>query len=145
LWVPAIGALLAGPAFGFGFVQTRWQSAAVFFVIGGISTCTYYGPTSAVIHAIVEPRMRATAIAICAFVLLILGTALGPSFVGLLSDQLGSQIATSGCLDTVVVTSCYSEPADGLRLALIIVSPLYAWAAAHYAIAARHIHGVTVN
>lgn len=116
LWVPAIGALVAGPAFAIGLLQTDLRIAALCFTIGGIGACSWYGPSSAVMHSVAEPRMRATAVAICALIVLAFGIALGPAVVGLLSDRLGT--------------------GQGLRWALVLVSPFYFWAALHYAFGA---------
>jgi MFS family permease len=95
-----------------------WAAAIPFFVIGGIGACCWYGPGSAVMHRSVEPRMRATAVALAALITLGLGIAIGPPAVGLLSDKFGE---------------------DGLSTALLVVSPMYLWAACHFALGARHL------
>jgi MFS family permease len=117
LWVPALGALISGPAFACG-LMLDWAAAIPFFVIGGIGACCWYGPGSAVMHRSVEPRMRATAVALAALITLGLGIAIGPPAVGLLSDKFGE---------------------DGLSTALLVVSPMYLWAACHFALGARHL------
>ena len=66
--------------------------------------------------------MRAVAAALLLLVMNIIGLGLGPVAVGVLSDALQ---ATHG--------------ADSLRLALLVVPPVYLWAAWHYNAAARTI------
>jgi MFS family permease len=81
--------------------------------------------------------MRATAIAIFAFIVLIFGVALGPAFVGYLSDRFGAYLTVHACPTNGAMLVC--DAADGLRPALIALSPLYLWAALHYVIAARKL------
>jgi MFS family permease len=132
--VPALGSLVAAPAFFVGFTQTNPASAAIFFVIGGIGATTWYGPTMSIVHGLMESRMRATATALIGFVMLIFGVAMGPAIVGLLSDDFGAMLTTQPC---PAPNLCGANGNEGLRLALIVVTPLYLWAAIHYALAAR--------
>ncbi len=54
--VPACGLLIAGPLFALGFVQTTWEAAAPLLAIPGMFSSTYFAPTYAVAHNIVQPR-----------------------------------------------------------------------------------------
>jgi len=80
----------------------------------------FIAPTYAAVQSLAEPTMRATAAALLLLCGSLIGLGLGPVLVGLLSDTL--------------------QPAHGaasLRLALLVVVPLYLWAAAHYFAASR--------
>ena len=78
-------------------------SLAVFvpaFLLGAVALYLYNGPMTALRQNIVLPSLRASAIMLGLFVAHLLGDAVSPTVIGILSDQLGS-----------------------LRLALLIVSP----------------------
>ena len=82
--------------------------------------CFYLAPTFAAVQSLAEPGMRALAAALLLLVGNLVGLGLGPVLVGLISDVL--------------------QPAHGvesLRLALLVVVPLYLWSAAHYFAASR--------
>jgi len=85
-------------------------SLAVFvpaFLLGSIALYLYNGPMTALRQNIVLPGLRASAIMVGLFIAHLLGDAISPTVVGLLSDGLGS-----------------------LRLALLIVSPTLLFVAA---------------
>jgi MFS family permease len=103
-------ALLAGQAAG----------AIALLVVPAAALAVYLGPTFAMVQSLVEPTMRAFAAALLLFVASLVGLGAGPVVVGLLSDALR---ATHG--------------PESLRLALLVVVPLYLWSAAHYLAASR--------
>ena len=83
----AAGFLLAAPA---GIVMILAQDPAVFlpalfFAVGFL--VLYIGSVNAVIHNVVHPTLRATAVAIFVFVINLGGAALSPAIVGLVSDR----------------------------------------------------------
>jgi predicted MFS family arabinose efflux permease len=82
----------------------------------------YIGPTFAMVQSVVEPRMRAVAAALLLLVGNIVGLGLGPLAVGLLSDALQP-----------------GHGSESLRLALLVVPPIYLWGAYHYWRAGRTI------
>jgi len=94
-----IGALLvADSALALLLLTVHW------FIMGCGAPAAYSS-----IHGLVQPRIRATAVAIFMFVLNLVGLGLGPLCFGLLSDALSA----SGL-----------GPADGLRWSLILMSML---------------------
>jgi predicted MFS family arabinose efflux permease len=105
-----VAALLAGQAAG----------TVALLVVPAAALAVYLGPTFAMVQSLVEPTMRAFAAAVLLFVGSLIGLGAGPVLVGLLSDALR---ATHG--------------AESLRLALLVVVPLYLWSAAHYLAASR--------
>jgi predicted MFS family arabinose efflux permease len=80
----------------------------------------YLGPTFAMVQSLVEPTMRAFAAAVLLFVGSLVGLSAGPVVVGMLSDALRA-----------------AHGPESLRLALLVVVPLYLWSAAHYFAASR--------
>lgn len=79
---------LAGPiALGSVFVSSSW--ASICFAAGTLLLLSVpFGAIAANVFSVVRPRMRATAGAVSLFATSLLGFGLGPSCVGILSDQL---------------------------------------------------------
>ena len=82
----------------------------------------YGGPTLAMAHGVVSPRMRALTTSIFFFVLNLIGLGLGPWLLGRISDALHPT---------------YGE--ESLRYAILLFFSIYVWSAAHYLRAARYI------
>jgi predicted MFS family arabinose efflux permease len=81
------GFLLAAPA---GVVMMLARDAAVFLpalFLAVTFLVLYIGSVNAVIHNVVHPTLRATAIAIFVFIINLGGAALSPAVVGLVSDR----------------------------------------------------------
>ena len=107
-------------------------------------------PTMATMQNLAEPRMRATTTAVTALVIGIFGAGLGPTVAGVLSDHFAARAFDgpaffascpggrgAGGIGTPLDTACITASAQGLRLALISVLGVFAWAALHYWRAAR--------
>lgn len=148
-WAPAIGMLLAGPAYILGFIQQSWTAAILVLILPGLFSGVYYGPTFALTHNLVEPRMRATATALVSLTMSLIGMTTGPVVTGWLSDLFAARAFTlgdyavlcpgGGSKATALADACRVASASGIRTALIIVVALLWWAAAHYLLAARAI------
>ena len=82
----------------------------------------FSGPTFAMTQSLVDPAMRATAAAIMLFFFTVIGLGLGPLVTGLISDSIRPSLG-----------------GGSLRLALLWVSPLCAWAGCHYFLAAASV------
>jgi predicted MFS family arabinose efflux permease len=82
------------------------------------------GPLFATIQTLVEPRMRALAVASMYFSCNLIGLGLGPLAVGVLSDGLAPQFAE-----------------NSLRYALLAFTPGYMWCAWHFWRASRTVIG----
>jgi len=83
----AAGFLLAAPA-GIVMILAREPAVflpALFFAVAFL--VLYIGSVNAVIHNVVHPGLRATAVAIFVFVINLGGAALSPAVVGLVSDR----------------------------------------------------------
>lgn len=147
-WAPGIAMLFAGPAYILGFLQTEWLMAIAVLILPGLFSGVYFGPTFAVTHNLVDPRMRATATAILSLIMSIVGMTTGPVLTGWLSDMFAARSFSLGDFATLCPTAapktelgdaCRVASATGIRTALIIIVTLFWWAALHYFLAARNI------
>lgn len=120
LFVGGISTLVMVPFQFMVFLHSEiWVVIASMFaasVMGGM----FLGPSFAIAHAMVAPRMRAVASATLLFVINIIGMGLGPYVVGILSDLLGP-----------------SYGIDSLRYALCIALTVNIWSSVHYFLGAR--------
>ncbi len=154
-WVPALGTAIGFPLVATAFTQGQWPVAVGLIFIATVTLSMWNGPTFAVVHGIVEPRMRATASA-CVFLLMnLVGQGLGPAAVGLLSDRFAARLFTQGqfalaCaaggahgpaapLQGRFAAACHEASAYGIRYAMLAVSVVLVWSSVHYFLASRHL------
>lgn len=120
LWLPMAGYLVAIPFALLTLLAPHWplaftaQFLAIFFGASG------GGASLAALQGQAEPHRRATAAALMLILSSLIGLGLGPVAVGFLSDRLEPRLG-----------------ADSLRAALVAATAIYAWAALHFALAAR--------
>ena len=137
-FVPAIGLCLAGPLTSAAFLQTQIAPLAVLFLAGSTFNAFNMGPTYAIINNEVDPRARATSVAILMFCMNLIGLGLGPLTVGALSDHLAANAYGAGhaadCLGhaKAMLPMCKAASATGLRYALCLTSLIAVWASFHY-------------
>jgi MFS family permease len=153
--VPGVGFLIAAPLYVWAFMQPTLTSMAAVVIAPLILQYLYLGPTFAITHNLVEPRMRASATAILFLPINLIGLGFGPPFVGWLSDTLAKQrfgqlfnggdfealckggVAAKGAAADLA-TACGSASFDGVKWAIIITAgAVYTWAGVHYLLAAR--------
>lgn len=151
--VPAIGLTMACPLYILVFIQDDWQVAAALGLLPGIFHYTCLGPTFGVIQNAVSLRMRATAAALLLFCMNFIALGLGPPFCGWCIDMF-SRVAFSGLglgefsamcpggvgladAGAAIDTACRAANALGTRQGIVLNLLLYAWAGAHYLLAAR--------
>ena len=82
------------------------------------------GPTLAMAHGIVSPRMRALTTSIFLLIINLIGLGIGPWALGRLSDGLQPR---------------YGD--ESLRYAILIFFGAYVWSAIHYFWGARYVRG----
>lgn len=134
-WVPSVGCLLASPFYVWTLLQGSWVVAVWMLLILGVLISCWYGPSFAVVHNLVPPRMRATASSILLFCLNILGQGVGPALMGFLSDRFTS-IALANGVHTVAQAS-----ATGLRYAMVVCVLIgYVGGPLFYLLAARSMN-----
>ncbi len=121
LWVPAISCILVVPFIvGFLLIDSLTLSL-IAYIPGVLLGAMWLGPIIASAQALVKLRMRAVASAILLFILNLIGLGLGPQVVGVLNDVLASTFGD-----------------EAVRYSLLVANLTTAWAAVHFALAARH-------
>ncbi|MEL7045433.1 MAG: MFS transporter [Pseudomonadota bacterium] len=122
-WVPCIAGIIIVPFTAAVYLVDSAYASLGLMVIPGLLFQTYLGNTIATTHAIVGPRMRATASAILFLILNIIGLGAGPWTVGFVSDLLAPSLG-----------------GESLRYAMLyVLPPVMAWSTLHYWLAARSI------
>ena len=133
---PTLMILLAAPfSIAFYLMDTTWI-ALLLYLIPAAAGAIYLAPCLAMTHSMVPAEMRSTTSAILLFVINIVGLALGPTAVGILSDMINPMIdvgAREGAAATAYAT------AQGLRWSLVICSVVGLWSALHFYLASRSL------
>jgi MFS family permease len=120
LWLPGLAMVVAAP-FSVGFyVLPSAHAALACAAPAALLGATYLAPTFATTQALAPPHMRAAASAVLLFLLNLIGMGLGPLAVGIASDALSARLGEAS-----------------LRWALLLVTLVNLWSAAHYALGAR--------
>jgi predicted MFS family arabinose efflux permease len=123
-WMPRVVTIATLLGLPFGIAIYLVESSFLVFALIGIPAlmgAVYLPPTYAMTQGLVEVRMRTVASALLLFVINFIGMGLGPLIAGALSDYLTPQ---------------YGNKA--IAYALLALSFLNIWAAAHYWIAGRY-------
>ncbi|HKR92578.1 MFS transporter [Novosphingobium sp.] len=144
-WAPALGLLVAAPAFILAFHQPSWPIAGALVLLGTICALFYLSPTFSLSQNMVPSRMRATAVAILMLGNNLLGTGGGPLFMGWTSDAFAARafgadnyLAVCGPGEAAAVAqACSAASRVGLQSALSVCALFYLWAAFHYFLATR--------
>lgn len=153
--VPGIGFLFAAPLYYFAFQQPTLIGIAAWVIAPLILQYLYLGPTFAVTHNLVEPRMRASATALLFLPINLIGLGVGPPFVGWLADVMTNRaFAThhlgdfhAACAAAAapgaaadLTAACGTSNFEGVKWAMLITAVVfYAWAGLHYVYAARFV------
>lgn len=111
-WLPALAGLISAPAY-LAVYLVEAPSVVLAILVLPMLLANVYGVLSiTVTQGMVPPRMRATATAIVALIITLMGIGLGPSLVGLASDLLmpahGSQSIRYALLWTIPAASLVS-------------------------------------
>lgn len=148
-WGAAIGLCLAPPLYWFAFSGPPLPVVVGTLLLGGAMLLVFYGPTSGLIQNLLPSRMRATGIALYTLLFTLIGSGLGPVFVGALSDHFAAAAyAGQFAVDcpkglpvvgasAQVVEACRSASAGGLQVALAAAVTMLFVSAACFLMAAR--------
>jgi predicted MFS family arabinose efflux permease len=152
LWGPSIALVLCAPFYFGAFVSSEIYGSLSFIWLGNLTLITFMAPTMGTMQNLIGPRMRAMTAALTAMVGGLLGSGLGPTVLGVLSDWFAVRVFTGADFITscpggrapdgpgsALDTACLSASTAGLRYALISVLVLLFWASLHYLLAARHL------
>ncbi|CAN0619773.1 MFS transporter, Spinster family, sphingosine-1-phosphate transporter [Burkholderia multivorans] len=157
-WVPALGTAIGFPLVVAAFMLSQWPAAVALLFFATIALNMWNGPTFAIVHGIVEPRMRATASAFVFLLMNLVGQGLGPTAIGFLSDRFAGRLFTQGnfnmacavkgahgahgsaaALQGPLAAACHDASAYGIRYAMLAVSVVLVWSSVHYFLASRHV------
>jgi predicted MFS family arabinose efflux permease len=150
LWGPAV-MLLASLVLYFGAFSASSAAVSLTFIwFANFALASCMAPSLATIQNLVGPRMRAMTSAIAYVAVGLIGTGLGPTLLGVASDQYGRAFFTAGDFiascpggrappggDATLDLACRAASSSGLRAALISALVFFAWAAVHYLLSAR--------
>jgi len=142
-WASVIGMVIATPLFVLGFMQNSLPAAVALLVCAGLFQQAYLAPTYAVANNAVEPRMRATSVAIFSFSWNLVGLGFGPLLVGALSDHYDGALTASRSADLLglcapgIGAGCADASSAGLAYALMTIAGCYAIGALLYGLSAR--------
>ena len=151
--IPGFSVLLAAPGYVLAYTRESPQLALACLVVPMLLHYVYIGPTLGVMHNLVGPRMRATAIALFIFIVNLIGLGAGPYVTGRFNDYFAEReflralggsfaercpggIAPAGSGD-VLVLECARSGMLGTRAGIVITSIVLVWAALHYLLSAR--------
>jgi hypothetical protein len=149
VWGPALGLVLSAPLFALAAFQPSLMRALPLLAAAHVAMFVYWTPTLALAQNMVGATMRASASFVVAFVIGMIGTGFGPTIVGILSDVFAHNafdgdfanacpggIAPAGALP-IIAAQCAEASRAGIVSAIATMSIVFAWAAFHYALAAR--------
>ena len=152
VWGPAATLLLAAPLFFIGADQKTVVATVLVMMLGHVALFVYYTPTLALAQNMAGANMRASSAFVASLVLGLIGTGLGPTVVGILSDVMAHQAfklgdfgamcpggAAPAGADPSLGQACSSASAAGVKHAIMAMSLLFAWASLHYLLASRHL------
>jgi MFS family permease len=152
VWGPAIGLALATPLFYFGAQLHSIPLLLAVLIAGHVALFVYYTPSLALAQNMVGAEMRATSAFVVITVIGLLGTGMGPTVVGVLSDVMAQQAFPLGHFRAAcpggaapagaaaeLVGACKTASATGIRNAIVFMSLFFALAAVAYAMAGRHL------
>jgi MFS family permease len=93
LLFPALSSLATGAIFLIAFSWLRGPIQYPVILLGGMAASAFSPAAIAVTQDVVHPGLRATSYSFCVIFQNLLGSSLGPLFVGALSDQYGIHAA----------------------------------------------------
>jgi predicted MFS family arabinose efflux permease len=148
-WGAAIGLCLAPPIYWFAFSGPPLALVIPVLLVGGAMLLVFYGPTSGMIQNLLPARMRATGIALYTLLFTLIGSGLGPVFVGGLSDLFAARsyagefavdcpkgLPAEGASE-LVAQACRAASAEGLQVALATAVSMLFVSAACFGMASR--------
>ena len=103
VWVPILGNVIALPFMAYAIFSDRTEWILYVLFPANILNSLYLGPSIALCHTLVTPRMRAMTSAILFFVINMIGLGAGPLVVGLLSDAFAASLGTQNLRGAMLI------------------------------------------
>lgn len=132
--VPMVAFMIGIPFFLLAMFAKTAPTAIILIAIPTLLNSLWYGPVYAAVQSLVQPRTRATAVAIMLFVVNMVGLGAGPTAIGFFSDFFAHQhFATIGngldyasfCARGALTAKdalCSAAQAEGIRWSLLATS-----------------------
>jgi MFS family permease len=145
---PALALMVSVPLLWAGFSRSSPGAALPLLLVGQIAMFMYYTPVQALAQNMVDSRMRASSAFVLALVMGLIGSGLGPTIAGLLSDLYSAaafpganfQLSCAhGPAFAVPDLACKQAVGMGVRRALMTMSVFAAVAGVHFALASRSL------
>lgn len=126
LLVVAFVTFLSVPLFVTAIMAPSGNTTLFLFAMGGAFALMYfyYSITYAAIADVTEPQLRGTAMSIYFMAMYLLGGALGPYVVGMISDYFTRRAASLSGVTELTVTTLEPFRGEGLQSAMLIVPVL---------------------
>jgi predicted MFS family arabinose efflux permease len=150
VWGPGATLLLCAPFFVLGFGQATVPLTVVLLMAAHIFMFVYYTPSLAMAQNMVDASMRASSAFMTALVIGLVGIGVGPTIVGLMSDEYARHAFTLGSYTDMcpkglpppgaaanIIAACRDASATGIRNSLMTTALIPLWAAVHYFLAAK--------
>lgn len=147
-WGAAIGLACAPPLYWAAFFAPTIHAAFALLLAAGGLLLLFYGPTTGMIQNLLPPQMRGSGVALYTLLYTLIGSGLGPVFVGGMSDRLARRAFAgdyaAACphglppagADAAHLAACSAASATGLQWALALAVIVFLAAAACFARAA---------
>lgn len=129
-WGAAIGLVCAPPVYWAAFHAGSLHMAIGLLLVAGSLLLMFFGPTTGMIQNLLPARMRASGVALYTLLYTLIGSGLGPVFVGGMSDVFAARsypgiysadcphgLAPAGAL-AERAAACAAASADGIQIAL---------------------------
>lgn len=133
-WIATVGLFFAPIVYYFGFRMENLAGATVVLTAAAAILLLFYGPTLGMIQNLLEPKMRATGMALFSVFYTLVGSGVGPPIVGFLSDRFaqrafGTQSFVATCPGGIapqgsaqsLVDACADASALGIQQAMSVI------------------------
>jgi predicted MFS family arabinose efflux permease len=145
-WVAGLFLLLSVPLYWIGFSSGDATTATISVGIAAFLHYGYLGAQYTICQGVVDARSRATAIAIMLLIVSLIGYGLGPLTLGVLSDMFatsyldGTGLTLAVCKGAEAATApCIQASSEGLRMAIKVMTTIFAVGGIFYLWASRHL------
>lgn len=145
---PAVALLVSVPLLILGFAQDDLTLSLVFLLFGQVALFIFFTPSLALAQNMVDARMRASSAFVIAVMVSLIGTGIGPTITGILSDFYASRAFDQGSFPAVCLgalqaqqfaVTCEAASSSGLRHALLTLPLLAGLASVHFWLASRSL------
>ena len=133
-WIATVGLFFSPIIYFFAFRMESLAGATIVLTAAAAVLLLFYGPTLGMIQNLLEPKMRATGMALFSVFYTLVGSGIGPPIVGFLSDRFaqkafGEQNFIATCPGSVapkgsaqaLVDACANASAAGIQQAMTVI------------------------